>query len=52
MKQGFIVLASVVLMLSCGGRTQTAEQDSMDQIYGECINPIRFFCGDCRFLKK
>ena len=31
MKQGFIILASVVLLLSCGGRTQTAEQDPVDQ---------------------
>jgi hypothetical protein len=31
MKQGLIILASVVLLLSCGGRTQTAEQDLVDQ---------------------
>ena len=31
MKQGFIILAAALLMLSCGGRTQTAEQDLVDQ---------------------
>ena len=31
MKPGFIILASMVLLLSCGGRMQTAEQDCVDQ---------------------
>ena len=35
MKKGFIILAAVVLLLSCGGKTQTAEQDSVDQQWTE-----------------
>ena len=31
MKQGFIILAAALLLLSCGGRTQKAELDSLDQ---------------------